>query len=260
MERYGTEWSTMELNYDWRNFQSFFYIRRDKLQTDTPGTLHLLIDQKTVVSAFSNSEDLSEWFGTPYDDVLRAFPHREIIIYDQKKVDHWMHEANQLPHAYDQMRFLQTHAKPQFITGTRLRKDLPSAASSHFLLKAIQGWWQKLLPSSYGIFIRLDGVYGKSLLIIVKRGRLDSFQVPDLSGMIPDRRKHPADVSKHLSENYLVPVQGLFLTTEEWLQWSTSANPWPKILASLRKAGKTKLNPFSWGLLFLIACRAYFGL
>src|SRR5436189_5902176 len=137
----------MELNYDWRNFQSFFYMRRDKLQTDTEGTINLLIDQKMVVSAFSDSEDLSEWFGCPYYDVLRAYPHREIVIYDQKKVDNWMLEAVALPHAYDQLQFLSTQAKPQFITGTKVKKEL-FTGSSHFLLKAIQSWWQKLLPSS----------------------------------------------------------------------------------------------------------------
>ncbi|MEO5970504.1 MAG: hypothetical protein ABIQ95_11305 [Bdellovibrionia bacterium] len=248
----------MELNYDWRNFQSFFFVRKDKPQLEISGTINLIIDQKTVVSAFSDGEELSEWFGSPYDDVLKAFPHREVIIYDQKKVDNWMVDATHLPHAYDQIQFLRTHAKPQFITGNRVKKDL-SPSSNHFLLKAIQSWWQKLLPSSYGIFIRLDGVHGRSILIVIKRGRLDSFQVPDLSGMIPERRKHPTDVSRHLSENYLVPVQGLFLTTEEWLQWSISSNPWPKILKSLR-SGKNKLNPYSWGVLFLIACRSYFGI
>jgi hypothetical protein len=248
----------MELNYDWRNFQSFFYLKREKPQNDNQGAINLIIDQKTVVSAFSEGEDLSEWFGSPYEEVLRAFPHREVIIYDQKKVDNWMLEGINLPHAYDQIQFFRNQVKPQFITGTRIKKDL-STNSDHFLLKAIRGWWQKVLPSSYGIFIRLDGVYGKSLLIVFKRGRLDSFQVPDLSGMIPERRKYATDVSKHLSENYLVPVQGLFLTTEEWLTWSASPDPWPKILKSLR-SGKNKLNPFSWGVLFLIACRAYFGI
>ncbi|MFZ9595727.1 MAG: hypothetical protein ACO3A2_06570 [Bdellovibrionia bacterium] len=248
----------MELNYDWRKFQSLFYLKKEPNPSSQLQPIYLFTQTKTILYAFSDSEDLAEWMGSETDALLREFPHREIVVYDQERTDQCIVDSLPLSHYYDQTLFLRNQAKPQWVTGFKNKKN-PLDPSAHFLLQAIEGWWQKLLPSNFGIFIRLDGVSGRSLLMIFKRGRLDSFQVPDLSGMIPERKKHSTDVVRHLSENYLVPIQGLFVTSEEWKSWSKSPNPWPEILKSIQ-AGSHKMTPRNWGLLFLIACRAYLGI
>jgi hypothetical protein len=87
---------------------------------------------------------------------------------------------------------------------------------------------------------------------------VDSFHIPDLTGALVERKRTPNDIVKYLSERYLVPVQGLFLTSAEWMEWSESSNPWPKIAKAL-KGSRAKLAPFKWSLATLIAIRAYFG-
>jgi hypothetical protein len=247
----------MELVYDWKSFQSLFYVKKGLPTTDTPGSIYLVADGRVVISAFSENEDLSDWIGATYDEMLAEFAHRELVLFSREKVDQWMSEAVSLPHYYDQMRYLRAEAKPDLITRTKFRaQDVIS--QGHFLLDALQTWWNKILPTTYGIYLSLDGLPGSSLLIIVQRGRLSSFHVPELTTMIPERRKEPGSIVRFLSERHSVPVQGLFLTTEEWVEWSKISNPWPKIGSAL-KSNRNKLVPFKWGMASLIMVRAYFG-
>ncbi len=256
----------MELSYDWKTFQSLFYLKRLSNSTaalgpaagSTPGPIYLITDKKVVISAFSEGEDLSEWLGTTSDEVIVEFPNREIMVYDREKVDQWMSSSINLSHFYDQIQFFHSEAKPQHLTRSRF-KNHEVLIHHHFLLQAIQSWWQKVFPSTYAIYIRLNGESGESLFMVIQRGRLSSFQIPDLSSMIPERRRHPADVVKYLSERHLMPVQGLFISSNEWVEWSQSANPWPQILSAL-KADRTKLAPFKWSFFSMIAGRAWFGI
>jgi len=248
----------MELIYDWKSFQSLFYVKKGLPAPESSGSIYLVADGRVVVSAFSEGEDLSDWVGATYDEVLAEFSHRDLVLFSREKVDKWMSASVSLPHFYDQIRFLRSEAKPDLVTRSQLRgQELVS--QGHFLLEVLQTWWHKVLPSTYGIYIRLDGPQGAALLMVVQRGRLKSFHVPDLSSMIPERRKHPGDVVKFLSERHLVPVQGLFLTSEEWGEWSRLSNPWPKIASTL-KSNRSKLVPFKWSIATLIVMRTYFGL
>jgi hypothetical protein len=248
----------MELTYDWKNFQSFFYTKKRLAAPEVTGPIYVVLNEKTIVAAFAEGEDLSEWIGSTHDEMVAEFSHREFVVYDRDKVDQWMDGMAEFPHSYDQIHYLRTEAKPQLITRNRFKNPEALMQKQHFLLQAIQSWWGKFFPSTYGIYLRLEGTQTNSLLIIVKRGKLESFHVPDVSSMIPDRRKVPNDVVKFLSEKYLVPVQGLFVTAAEWNEWSESPQPWPKIIASL-KANRNKMAPFRWSLASLIAMRGYLG-
>lgn len=249
----------MELTYDWKNFQSLFYSKRRLLGpgSESLAPIYLVIDQRVIISASAEGEDLSDWVGATYDEILLDFGHRDVILYDRAKVDQCMNQSLEFEHYYDQIQSLRQECPSQLMTHGRFKSHL-DLIHKHFLLFALQSWWHKVFPSSYGIYIRLDDGGGLSLLLIMQRGRVKSFYVPDLSSMIPDRRKHPLDIVKYLSERTLVPVQGLFLSTQEWAEWSEMANPWPKIASTL-KAHPNKLVPFKWGLASLIANKAYFG-
>jgi hypothetical protein len=249
----------MELSYDWKSFQSMFYAKRKlSAQVDSSlGPIYLVCENNIMISAFSEGQDLSDWIGATQDEVKAEFAHRELIFFEREKVDEWLSSAGDLIHFYDQIQHLRSKSKPNMISKSR-SKNGDLLISQHFLLQSVQSWWQKLLPSTYGIYISKEGNAGSSLLLIIQRGRVGSFHVPDLSSMIPERRKHPADRVKYISERYLIPVQGVFVTSAEWEEWSESANPWPKILAALR-SNRNKLTPFSWGLTWLISLRAYFG-
>ncbi len=248
----------MELSYDWKNFQSLFYIKRTLSSTATFGPIYLVTDGRMIVSVLSEGEDLNDWIGSTTDEMVAELGHREVIQFDREKVDEWMDHASGLEHFYDQIQYLRNDSQPQWVTKNKLKQN-SFWMHEHFLLFAVRSWWSQLVPSTYGIYIRLDEGRGLSLFLIVQRGRVQSFHVPDLSSMIPDRRKYPSDIVKYLSGHYLVPVQGLFLSTKEWFEWSEMAHPWPKIAAAVHSQ-HNKLVPFNWGLAFLIATRSYFGI
>ncbi len=251
----------MELNYDWKSFQSFFYPKKriSPNESNSTGPIYLVVEERIVVSAFSEGDDLSDWIGATRDEVTAEHLQRDLIFYDRDKVDQCMNSAIGLPHYFDQTQLIREESKPHFVGRARL-KNHEAWVKKNFLLQTIQGWWQKIFPSRYGLYIHLAGEHQTSqLLLVIQRGKVNSFHVPDLSSMIRERREHPSDVIKHLSSKYLLPVQGLFVTASEWSQWSEDATPWPKILKALQ-ANKNKLVPYKWSLAILIRIKAYFGI
>jgi hypothetical protein len=256
----------MELIYDWKSFQSLFFGKKRYLLSDSSAVMdsviYVIVDGKVVISVLCDTDDLSDWLGTTLEQFQAEFLHRELVVFDRKKIDQWILKTEELRHYYDQTQLLKVEAK-RSLAGRKLFKthlsNLSSHIQRHFLLDATQSWWKRVLPSHYGIFIQLDAQSSSSLLIIFQNGKLVSFQVPDLSSMIPDRKKHSQDIIKYLAGRYLVPIQGLFLTSHEWAEWSESPNPWKKIAISL-KNGRNKLVPMNWGIVFLILCRVYLGI
>lgn len=241
----------MELTYDWKSFQSLFYVKKrlspPAQQEPKKTPLYLIEDQNVIICAFAEGEDFSDWVGATCEELKAEYSHRELVFFKREQVDQWMVSAGEMVHFYDQIQYLRNESKIQ-----------ENVIHQHFLLNAIQSWWQKLFPSTYGIYIRLDNNPATSIFLVIQRGRVDSFHIPDLSGALVERKRAPVDLVKYLSERYLVPVQGLFLTSAEWMEWSESSNPWPKIAKTL-KGSRSKLAPFKWSFATLIAIRGYFG-
>ena len=210
-----------------------------------------------IVAAFSEGEDLSDWTGATYDEVAAEFPHRDLVLYNREKIDQCLEEMMKYPHFYDQVHQLWADTQPEVLTSNRF-KHPDIWIQRHFMLHAIQGWWQKVFPSTYGIYIQLTDVNKFCIFMMVQRGRISFFHEPDLSGMIPERRKYSSDVIKYLSGKYMVPVQGFFLPTAEWTEWSEMSNPWPKIFTAI-KSDRNKLVPFKWTMATLIGSRAHLG-
>ncbi len=248
----------MELVYDWKSFQTLFYSKKKLNSSDLQTPVYLVCEGQVVISAFSEGQDLSEWIGATCDEVDSEFAHRELFVFDRNQVDQWMNQAVEKSHFYDQLQFLQAQSQPLRRNRSR-NKSGDLTHRKHFLLRSLDTWWRVLLPSHFGIYISLDQNPAASIFLLVQKGRVASFHVPDLSSMIPDRRRVPSDVARYISERHLVPVQGLFLSTKEWAEWSENENPWPQIAAALR-SDRTKLAPFNWGIAVLIVLRAYLGI
>jgi hypothetical protein len=286
----------VELTTDWKTFHSFFYPKAQRglsgvltnaatptvqsgsslrssaflaappALTSATSPIHLVVEGPLVVSAHAEEEDLGDWLGAPIDEVIQAFSHRKVLLYPAIQVQKWLSESLQSPHTYDQIQFLRREAAPQLPPLLSKRKSAPRASSSkkppiHFLLAALESRWRKLLPSTYGIYLQLQSGLNpepRSLLCIVRRGRLEAFQVPDLSHLLPERRKVPQDVVRALSEHYLMPVQGLFLSASDWATCSHSATPWRSLFQALRSKRAT-LSPFRWSLYGVLALKAARG-
>ncbi len=248
----------MELNYDWKNFQSIFYPKKKLNSSDPQTPVCVVVEGKVVISAFSEGQDLSDWIGATWDEVDSEFSHRELYVFDRAQVDQWMNQAVDRVHFYDQIQFLQSQSQPLRVNRSR-SKSTELSPKKHFLLRSLESWWRIVLPSTFGVYVSLDQNPASSIFLLVQKGRVSSFHVPDLSSMIPDRRLVPKDVVKYISENHLVPVQGVFLTSKEWAEWSEHGNPWPQVATALR-ADHTKLAPFNWGLTLLIFLKGYLGI
>ena len=259
----------MEISYDWKSFQSFFISRKkitgrdlrfshdagEGLFTPAQAPVYLITHGNIIITAFSEGENLSNWSGSTFDELEARLGHREFIFFEQEKVDQWLSRSTECHHYYDQLLFLSQESQPQFVTQNQNR--FGSVLQKHFLLNSLKSRWSFFFPVTYGVLICLDQNPAQSLFLQVQRGKVQSFLRPDFSGVIPERRKHSADLVRHLVEHYLIPVQGFFLTSHEWNEWTESSDPWRSI-SSLLIRDRTKLVPFRWGLVALAFLRARF--
>jgi hypothetical protein len=252
----------MELTHDWRSFQAVLYPQRrgnvktaQSSEARARGPVHLVVEGDRILSVFSETEDLSEWIGASYAEVSKRAEGRALIAYERESVDKLLNETLAQPSYYEQIEQIRKDAKPAH--------GKAPAVPQHFILKAIDSWWNKVLPSSYGVYVQIEAAQGakapgKTLMLIVRRGQISGFFEPDLTSLHKHRMDQPADIVKYLSEKYLVPVQGMFVTAEDWENWSKNPSPWKEIARAL-KANRTKMVPFRWGLAVLTTTRAFFG-
>lgn len=286
----------MELNADWKSFQNLFYPQRE--MTGSPGQsdkeLHAAVlvvtDGTQVLSAQADGEELTAWSGQPLDRLLTELSHRDFMIFDQTEVASGLTACLALPHFHDQMEMLRASVKPAVRTTSRFKAD-DLMIQRHFLLEALLSWWARLLPKSYGILLQIDpdpesaaatpgaGVPGRRssrvasgvteirrLFLIVRNGRIESFQEPDLPLQVLQSVSHTgrgpelADWVKALSERHVLPVQALRASRTQWSQWSRSRNPWPQIAQALRaEKASYKVVPARWGVRALVGLRALLG-
>jgi len=249
----------MEQNHDWRGFQETFYPHRRSMGPSLEGKSHVyvIVEGENVVAAFCEGEDLSSWVGANLSEVSSQVQKREMIVLDRKDVDQVTSSALTLPHFYDQVELVRTTLKP--IQGPK--PHFPE----HFLLHALASWWSKLLPSAFGVLIRVQPAAdvrtkakSKDFFILIRRGKLECFRVPDLHSLGREREDDLQAAGKYLSEKYLVPVQAASVPVAEWEEWVRGTSPWREVAKSLR-AGRTRLMPFRWGTAMMIGARAYLG-
>ena len=262
----------MELNYDWRAFQSIFDPRRRAAigrGDEAASPVQIVVDDSKIVSVYAEGEDYSEWIGSSVESMAEEVTHRELVLFQRSAVDQWLSEVASLPHFYEQVETLRQKASSQVVS--RARKETPGlvlkdrselAVNRHFLLEAIQGWWAKILPSSYGIYLRLQGERpgeGRDILVIVRRGRIDAFCEPDFAALgAKDRILQQIDIVKYLSDRYLVPVQGVFVPHTIWKRWGDAENPWKEVALAIREE-EAQLVPFRWLPVALAATRGFLG-
>lgn len=260
----------MELNTDWRGFQAVFQPRKRLKEEESAAPIFAVVEGGLVLAVQSNGDDLSEHVGRTATQIAAEFSHRELILIERDQVDSSVQGVLSLSHFYDQAEKLRETASAQILLKSKSRigkgEELP--LSRHFLLQAMRTWWAKVLPSSYGLYLRIDGTDGpeakggrptRHYFMVVRRGRLESFVTPDLSAMVPGRRAVSGDVVKHLAERNGVPVQGIFVNHDQWARWSEQANPWSEIATALKKDSGL-LVPSKWGLAALIGTRAFLGI
>ena len=247
----------MELNYDWRGYESVFSTRpRNPIGAESTRPIYVVTDKnnrEVVIAAYSDGEEVADWIGTTVSEMRTAIPHREILTFAREKLDQAIASSLELPHFYQQNDAIRALAIPESVSK---KKTVPIEPNKHFILEGIESWWAKILPSAFGVFLRLEGEPEQDFIVLIRRGKLESFYEPDLSTIGPDRRKQPGDVVKYLSEKHGMPVQGIFLPVQEWDEWKQAPHPWRRVATAIR-SNKVKMVPFRWGLATLVATRAF---
>lgn len=266
---------SLEFNLDWKAFRRVFYPQRrvgGMREAAATDPAYLVVDSDRIVSAFAESEDLTDLRGVCYGELVERTTHRDLVAFDRAEVDLWFQEAIREPHYYGQVEAIRRAARPASVVRPRLgkrgvpahgsRKDWSLEVERHFLLEALHGWWSKVLPSAYGVYVRLDlgpGRTPRDFIAVTRRGQFECLATPDLSSLSAERRADPEQLVKYLSEKYLVPVQGVWARADEWYAWSDLADPWKQVAQSLRQ-GALALHPFRMSVAFLISTRGYLGI
>ena len=261
----------MELTHNWRGLQKLFNPKTRNPQTSANravAPIYLITQRGIVIAAFAEGEDLSEWFGAPFEEIMQHYRHRDCINFERDQIDGWLQTASAQPHFIEQMQSIRLSAL-EVLPSRRIRQDLGELFTrEHFVLQSLRGWWNRVMPGEFGLFIRLkaaardDGqpsADDEDFLLIFRNGTLLSFLEPDLASMGPDRVTQPQEVVKYLSEKYLVPVQGAVAPLADWEHWHQSEDPWREVARGLRKK-TVSLEPSRWNLSTLLLLKAYLGI
>ena len=262
--------------YDWREFQEFLSPNPRLPASGGQGAAPMLAspayfvtEGETVVSGYCQSEDLEEWQGSPVADVSEHYKHREHLFVPRAAMSAWLQEAWNNDGYYEQIQLLRARIG-SFVehSSAAVPRTVRQVSYPHFLLEALQGWWAKMLPASYGLFIRVEsqpvpgttrpGKRAREFFVVVRRGKFEEFGTPEFAGLGRDRSRSELETVKYLSEKHGVPFQGVFMPEKDWEEWSRIPDPWKLILLGIRTE-KVRLVPFRWSVSALAAIRAYLG-
>lgn len=260
----------MELSYDWKTFNYFFGSSK---ASEVPsagndlGPLVVLKDGNRIVSVLARGEDWSAWVGRSVKAFLEKQEKRETLVLELKQMQQWMENCGEQGHFHDQKELLKSQALVHFQSGKELnelrrknrRQIIRSLVKKNFLLQATtQSWWTRLLPSTYGVFMRLDAKDGaREIFLIFRRKSLEVFHEADLTSLGSERIQKPSEVIRYLSEKHSIPVQGIFLQSADWAKWSQEFEPWREIALALWK-GQIQLSPNRMGIQILIYLKILF--
>jgi hypothetical protein len=144
------------------------------------------------------------------------------------------------------------------------RGTLP-ALTEHFIFAGIRSWWGRLLPSSFGVYLSLEGndsLEARSILLVFRKGELQEFDEPDLSAISHERRNDLGEVVKVLRERHRVPVQGFAMNRADFDEWTEAGDvsaTWKNVARAL-KQNRLTLHPFRFGVAALLGSRGIFAL
>lgn len=245
----------MELSFDWVAYQETFHPRvrppaGGSPQVESSRPVRVLLEQGVICEVAAEGEDLSEWIGGTFEEMSKSVRGREFVAIERSEADVAIARALDSAHFHQQLEVFRDTPRLRTTAARPERRQ-------HFLIEALQSGWARVLPSSYAVFVRLEGGQSgqeKDLIIVVRRGEVVAFHRPDLSFLSPERRKNPPDLMKYLSDKYLVPVQGLFVNASLWAEWCQSQTPWRAVAQALRK-NHVKLIPWRWSVATLVGAR-----
>jgi hypothetical protein len=276
----------MELAQDWRLYQKLTRSKKDrsaKLGSGTaalgpqPGKHTVVVssgESPRVVAVLSAGRGLEEWVGRPFEEFrLHLGENQAPCVLTEPELREALRSAAPSAGLFEQRRELRSAL--EVVAGKRKgnaplpgRDRLGAGKTGHFLMEALAGWWCKVLPASYALWIRIEedskgvtqaaGVKPapQDHLLFFKKGELVGCGAPDLTSLGTERIWKDEAVVRHLSEKYLCPIQGLRVRARDWESWMESEKPWKTVRESIQE-GNVVFAPERSGLKSLVTLRAW---
>lgn len=242
----------MDLGQDWGILHRTLYPRtKSKGASESPHVFIAHHAERTLRLVGDRDELLFSTGGTLSEAMNSAGSERKVVALDIAEMDRALNECLKT----DGGIFEQVET----LTGALSSGKLP-VPREHFIFSAVRSWWGKLLPTSFGIYLHLEGMEpadARTLLLIFRKGELVEFDEPDLSGISSERRADLNEVAKILRERHRVPVQGFAMNRADFAEWSEGGNTsstWKSIAQALR-ADRLQLMPFRFSVAALLGSR-----
>jgi len=241
----------MKLGQDWLAFQKTMHPKKKSRMPAVSPYVVVAQVKDHAVKILSDIETLSTEGHTRMSDLIPRIPvNKKLVAIETQALRAAVLKSLDHSNIYHQLESIRGTLPATY-------GEIP-AFQPHFLVQALtEGFWSKVLPSQFGIYIRLEDSHNpQSLLILLKRGKVDQFDDPDLSSLSAERREVPVEVVKYLREKYSSPIQAIYLNRKDWMEWCENENPWKTITAVLR-AERITLVPFKMSIAALIGAKAY---
>ncbi len=249
----------MDLGQDWGTLHRILYPRVKSKGSSSSDHVFIAHHADRTLRLVGDRDELLFSTGSPVTEAANAASNeRNVVSIDIADMDRALNECLRVEGGiFEQIEDL---------TGSLARgqKNFPKPPE-HFIFIAVRSWWGKVLPTSFGIYLHLEGTEptdGKALMLIFRKGELVEFDEPDLSGVSSERRADLSEVVKVLRERHRVPVQGFAMNRADFAEWSEAGNTgetWKSISKALR-ADRLQLMPFRFGMAAIIGSRGIFKL
>ncbi len=247
----------MDLGQDWDALHRTLYPRKKSKGSSQSNVVFIAHHADRVLRVVGDSDDLLFSTGAPVAEAMNAIgANRKTVAIDIAEMDRAIAQILKTDGGiYEQVLALRDELEPS-------RGVIPDW-EEHFVFSAVRSWWGKLLPSSFGIYLHLEGsetLEASSILLIFRKGELQEFNEPDLSAVSQERRGDLGEVAKILRERHRVPVQGFAMNRADFDEWSDAGNvsaTW-KNLARALKQNRMSLHPFRFGVAALVGWRGIF--
>lgn len=278
----------MELAQDWRLYQKLTRSRKKRMarlavgEADASGSSPVTVvissgAQPKVVTVFSQGRQFEDWGGRAFEEFRSHFGEvKSLCVLTESELRDSFGVASGAHGLFEQRRSLRASLEKK-AAHRKGAAPLPGVEdntvgqSGHFLIEALGGWWRKVLPNRYALWIRLAAVEGgatgvagaralpQDQVLFFKEGEVVGCCTPDLTSLGGERIWKDAAVIRHLSEKYLVPVQGIQTSGSEWESWMDAPKPWKAVWESLNKRNAVFLSDRST-LRNLVRLRAWTGI
>jgi hypothetical protein len=244
----------MDLGQDWDALNRTLYPRKKTKGSTESDTVFIAHHSERVLRILGDRDDLLFSTGSQMSEaLLAAGASRKVVAIDIAEMDRALADVLKVDGGiYDQVLSLREDLLPS--------KGTFPVWQEHFIFSVVRSWWGKFLPSSFGIYLHLEGtdtVRARSLLMVFKRGELQAFDDPDLSTVSQERQDDLDEVVKVLRERYRVPIQGFALNRTDFNAWSEAGNTgstWRNIARGMRQ-DRVTLHPFRFSVAALLGAR-----